>query len=69
MLFLSQVPFLSQVGNPASARGLELDREMRYCQCKMTTTPLHQSTIRPPLVFSAENVAFFLDRLDSALRG
>ncbi len=25
--------------------------------------------IRPPLVFSAENVAFFLDRLDSALRG
>lgn len=56
---------------PDAARTAQVVNRLREAGVLISATGPRANVlkIRPPLVFSAENVAFFLERLDSALRG
>lgn len=55
---------------PDAARTAQVVNRLREAGVLISATGPRANVlkIRPPLIFSAENVAFFLDRLDSALR-
>ena len=56
---------------PDAARTAQVVNRLREAGVLISATGPRANVlkIRPPLVFSAENVAFFLERLDRALRG
>jgi 4-aminobutyrate aminotransferase-like enzyme len=57
-------------GQPDGAKAGRIVNDLRAAGVLISATGKrgHVLKIRPPLVFSAENVAFFLDRLDGVLR-
>lgn len=68
-LFLGQ-DIVDAEGRPDAARAGHIVNRLREAGVLISATGPkgHVLKIRPPLVFSAENVAYFLDRLDGVLK-